>query len=190
MAGMDPSLTDETPHAILTFVTLKRPVHGHPRSIFCGFWKFDIVCPICFVYMTIRISHTVMKKEAIFTFVTFKWPLKVMQGRRSWCIFTKWVQQWTFLFTSTLGLGATVTTLRWIFTFLTLRWPVQSHPRSNVLGILKVRDHDYNLSHRHEARGDYFIFTFVTLKWPLKVNRGQIFLWIFKIIFWLPTSVA
>ena len=32
MASMDPSLIDETPHAIFTFVTLKFPLQGHPRS--------------------------------------------------------------------------------------------------------------------------------------------------------------
>ncbi len=32
MASMDPSLTDETPQAIFTFVTMKCPLQGHPRS--------------------------------------------------------------------------------------------------------------------------------------------------------------
>jgi len=90
----------------------------------------------CWTFLSIgthRLQAMVYPLWAILTFVTLKWPWKVIRGQRSWCILTKspW---WTFFVIDTYGLRATVCPLRAIFTFVTLRWPLKGHPSQGHCG--------------------------------------------------------
>ena len=82
--------TVKTPCSIFTFVILKWRRQGHPGSNFItDSESLKSTSHKCFI-VTTCLSRTIKKILAIFTVVTFKWPLKVIQGQRSWCTFTKW----------------------------------------------------------------------------------------------------
>ncbi len=63
--------TVKTIGATFTFLTLKLPIQGHPKSILCADSESPISTFQSFI-VTIYISRTVKTIWAIFTFVTFK----------------------------------------------------------------------------------------------------------------------
>ena len=82
---------------MFTFMTLKLPIQGHPKSILFADSQSTISTSQCFI-VTIYISRTVKTIWAIFTFVTLKWPLKVHQGQRSRCTYINWAKMNIFVY--------------------------------------------------------------------------------------------
>ncbi len=72
-------------------MTLKLPIQCQSRSNVTGCSE----PPVSSLYLrslTVSLSTggTVQTLHAFLTFLTLKWPINLIQGQRSWCIFVKW----------------------------------------------------------------------------------------------------
>ncbi len=97
VARIDPSLTDETRMQFSLswpWNDISNVIHG---QMFCGFRKFDNRHRLTNMFPSDH-KPIVMQKGDIFTLVTLKLHLKVMQGQRSWWTFTKWATVNIFVF--------------------------------------------------------------------------------------------